>query len=311
MSYNEVSFEKRIKENVKNYAIKNLYAMDMLKEFLQSLADAYDMEIMLTDRYREKVLAIGDFTGFHPESEENPEERIRVADRTVGRMYAKYDKVPEEKRDAAKRMFDESLKLLAALGNEVYMHRESASYIDELEVKLGKENSQRKCGETEDILTGVYNKNYIENRMQVLERSETIPVAVINVNINDWKFVYDNFGVEKSDSLIQLIASIVKKEAEKEYIIGRIDGDVFLVLIPMAEDGEAEDYCRRVQAACQAYDEDDVLAPSVATGIVYKTNVEEHLADKVSDAEYEMFNNKLEIKNSSGYQERLRRGLKK
>ena len=135
-------------------------------------------------------------------------------------------------------------------------------------------------------------------------------MAVINVNINDWKFVYDNFGVEKSDSLIQVVASIVKKEAGAEYIIGRIDGDVFLVLIPLAEDGEAEDYCRRVQAACQAYDEDEVLAPSVATGIVYRTNVEESLEEKMSDAEYEMFNNKLEIKNSPGYQERLRRGLK-
>lgn len=190
------------------------------------------------------------------------------------------------------------------------MHRESASYIDELESKLGQGNAQRKCGETEDILTGVYNKNYIKTRMQALEDSETVPVAVINVNINDWKFVYDNFGVEKSDSLIQVVASIVKKEAGAEYIIGRIDGDVFLVLIPLAEDGEAEDYCRRVQAACQAYDEDEVLAPSVATGIVYRTNVEESLEEKMSDAEYEMFNNKLEIKNSPGYQERLRRGLK-
>lgn len=311
MSYNEVSFEKRIKDNVKNYAVKNLFVMDMLKEFLQELADAYGMEIMLTDRYREKVLAIGDFDGYDPEAEENKEERIRVEDRTVGRVYVKYDKVPEERKEAAKRMLDASVKLIAALGNEVYMHRESASYIDELERKLGTRESQRKYGETEDILTGVYNKNYIESKMQMLEQSETIPVAVINININDWKFVYDNFGVEKSDSLIQLIASIVKKEAKEEYIIGRIDGDVFLVLIPMAEDGEAEDYCRRVQIACQDYNGDEVLAPSVATGIVYKTNVEERLEDKVSDAEYEMFDNKLEIKNSPGYQERLRRGLKK
>ena len=65
-------------------------------------------------------------------------------------------------------MLGKSIQLLTVLGNEVYMHRESASYIDELEVKLGKENSQRKCGETEDILTGVYNKNYIEDRMQQL-----------------------------------------------------------------------------------------------------------------------------------------------
>lgn len=78
----------------------------------------------------------------------------------------------------------------------------------------------------------------------------------------------------------------------------------------MAEDGEAEDYCRRIQAACLAYEEDAVLAPSVAVGIVYKTNVEERLSDKISDAEYEMFDNKLEIKNTPGYQERLKKGLK-
>ncbi len=311
MSYKEVSFEKRIKENIKDYAIRNLFAMDMLEEYLKVLADDYGMELLLTDRHGEKALKIGDFAGFEPDVERKPGEKIRVADRTIGHVYVRYDKVPEERKEAAKRILDESVKILTVLGNEVYMHRESASYIDELELKLGKEDSQRKCGETEDILTGVYNKNYIEDRMKILEEAEIIPIAVINLNINDWKFVYDNFGVEKSDSLIQLIASIVKKEAKNEYIIGRIDGDVFLVLIPQAEDGEAEDYCRRVQAACQSYDEDEALAPSVAAGIVYKTNVEERLADKVSDAEYEMFDNKLEIKNSPGYQERLRRGIKK
>lgn len=311
MSYQEVAFEKRIKENIKNYAIKNLYAMDLLEEYLQVLAGSYDMEILLTGRHGEKILEVGDFAGFQPDVEAEPGEKLRIADRTVAHIYVKYDKVQEEKREEAGKMLRASIRLLTSLGNEVYMHRESAAYIDELEVRLGKGRQQRRCGETEDVLTGVYNKNYIESKMQVLERSETIPVAVINININDWKFVYDNFGVEKSDSLIQLIASIIKKEAKSEYMIGRIDGDVFLVLIPMAEDGEAEDYCRRIQDACLTYDEDEALAPSVATGIVYKTNVEELLEDKVSDAEYEMFNHKLEIKSAPGYQERLRRGLKK
>ncbi len=117
--------------------------------------------------------------------------------------------------------------------------------------------------------------------------------------------------MEKSDSLIQLVASILLKEAQGEYVIGRIDGDVFLVLIPMAQEGEAEAYCGRVQAACHSYDEDDVLAPSVAVGIVYKTNVEESLSDKLSDAEYEMYMNKREIKSAPGYQERVRKGLQK
>ncbi len=310
MDYNIVSYEKRIKENIKNYAIRNLYAMDVLTEYLEAIAEEYGIEILLTDRHGEKAVTVGSFEGFEPDVVTEPGEKLRIGDRTVGHLYVRYEGVPEERRKAAERMIRLAMGLLASLGTETYMHRESASYIDELEIKLENGHHQKLYSEKEDILTGVYNKNYLESRLQILDRSEVVPVAVMNVNINDWKFVYDNFGVEKSDNLIQIVASIIKKEAKNEYIIGRIDGDVFAVLIPMAEDGEAEDYCRRIQEACLAYEEDSVLAPSVAVGIVYKTNVEEHLEDKISDAEYEMFDNKFEIKNSPGYQERLKKGLK-
>lgn len=47
----------------------------------------------------------------------------------------------------------------------------------------------------------------------------------------------------------------------------------------------------------------------MACGIVYKTNVEEKVEDKLDDAEYEMFNNKFEIKNAPGYRERLEKGI--
>ena len=292
MDYNIVSYEKRIKENIKNYAIRNLYAMDLLTEYLEAVAEEYGLELLLTDRHGEKAVAVGNFEGFEPDVVKEPGEKLRIADRTVGHLYVRYEGVAEERVKAAQKALRLTMDILASLGTEAYMHRESVSYIDELETRLENGHHQKQYSEKEDILTGVYNQNYLESRLEALDRSEVVPVAVINVNINDWKFVYDNFGVEKSDSLIQIVASIVKKEAMGEYIIGRIDGDVFAVLIPMAEDGEAEDYCRRVQSACQAY-EDAVLAPSVAVGIVYKTNVEEHLLDKISDAEYEMFDNKL------------------
>ena len=126
-----------------------------------------------------------------------------------------------------------------------------------------------------------------------------MPVAVLNVNINDWKFANDHFGDEESDRLIQIVAGILKKEAKSDYIIGRIDGDAFGVLIPMATEGEAEEYAQSIQNGCNTY-EDAVLAPSVAVGMVYKTNIEEKLEDRLSDAEYEKFNNKFEVKNAPG-----------
>ena len=40
-----------------------------------------------------------------------------------------------------------------------------------------------------------------------------------------------------------------------------------------------------------------------------KYNVEETMEQVFSDAEYEMFENKMRIKQSEGYQERLKKGL--
>ena len=169
---------------------------------------------------------------------------------------------------------------------------------------MEKEQYQVKHGQKEAALTGVLNSTHFDNKLHVVDRSQVVPVAVVCANINDWKYVNDHFGDEESDRLIQVVANILKEEAKPEYIIGRCGGDFFNILIPMAEDEEAKDYCVRVQQKCMEF-EDAHLAPSVACGFVLKYNVEQKLQDLLSDAEYEMFNNKFEIKNAPGYRERL------
>ncbi|MBP3477697.1 MAG: GGDEF domain-containing protein [Lachnospiraceae bacterium] len=309
MDYKAVPFEKRIKENIRNYALDNLYHIDTLTEYCKALCEVADLEILLTERHGEKVISVGSFAGFTPDVVGEPGRKVRVYGRTIAHLYAKTDKVPEQKLPAVEMLLDELTATLSHWGEEAYLHTESSIYLDELEEKMGVQHVQTARGEKEDALTGVYHKLYFEERMKVIDRAEVVPVAVINVNINDWKFVNDHFGDEESDRLIKTIADILKQEAKPDYVIGRVDGDVFITLIPMAEDGEAEEYCDKVQKACLYY-EDPILAPSVACGVVYKTNVEELLADKLPDAEYEMFNHKFEVKNAPGYRERLEHGVK-
>ena len=308
--YKAIPFEKRIKENIRNYGMENLYSLETLQELCKAVAELAQVEMLLTERHGEKVISVGSFAGFIPDVVGEPGRKIRVYGRTIAHLYVKEDAVPEEKKAVVDRLMDGLADTLSHWGEEAYLHTETSIYMDELEEKVGVQRAQAVRGEKEDVLTGVYHKLYFEGRMKVLDRAEIVPVAVINININDWKFVNDHYGDEESDRLIRTIAELIKREAKPDYIIGRVDGDVFVVLIPMVETDEAEDYCRRLQAACLAY-EDPILAPSVACGIVYKTNVEEGLTDKLPDAEYEMFNNKFELKNAPGYRERLEHGLKK
>lgn len=302
------SIDKRIKDNIKNYHISNLLLKDYLQGKLESLYALSGVKFYVTDRHGAKFLSVGGYEDFTPDVVNNPGEKLRVTGRTIGHVYIDYDEVAEETLERVKEEVKQDLFLISAYAEEYYLHKEYAFYADELEEILLKETYKTRNVEKEDLLTGVYNQVYFTNKMRVIDRSEVAPVAFICGNINDCKFVNDNYGELESDRLIASIAMILKEEAKPEYIIGRCDGDVFHILITVPEEGEAEDYCRRVQERCFAF-EDPLLAPSIAFGIVYKENVEESLNALVSDAEYAMFENKLEMKKEAGYEKRLRKGM--
>lgn len=301
MAFGLVSLEKRMKDNIRNYSPDQLFDMEKLSEYLGAAYEISNISFLLVDRHGEKAVCAGEFAGFKPDVVNQPGYKIRVSNRTIAHLYIKDEEVQS---DAQRRFVQAVADQLTVLAENAYESIETSLYADELEKRLEKEQYQVKHGEKKDALTGALNSTYFENRAKVIDRSDVLPVAVICANINDWKYVNDNFGDEESDRLIKVVAEILRAEAKDEYVIGRCGGDFFHVLIPLVEDGEAEDYCNRVQSRCDAF-EDEKIAPSVACGYVFKNNVEQSVLDLLSDAEYEMFNNKFEMKNAPGYRERL------
>ena len=301
MAFGLVSLEKRMKDNIRNYSLNQLFDVEKLSNYLQSAKEISQISFLLVDRHGKKVVCAGEFESFEPDVVNVPGYKIRVSSRTIAHLYVKDEEV---NNDAQKRFVEAVAQQLTELAVNTYENIETSMYADELEKRLEKEQYQVKHGEKKDALTGALNSTYFENRAKVIDRSDVVPVAVICANINDWKYVNDNYGDDESDRLIKTVAEILREEAKDEYVIGRCGGDFFHILIPLVEDGEAEDYCNRVQSRCDAF-EDDKIAPSVACGFVFKNNVEQSVLNLFSDAEYEMFNNKFEIKNAPGYRERL------
>lgn len=309
MDFHHISFDKRISENIKNYSLQKLYDMNRMEAYLSQLSSLCGAEYLLTDRHGKPEARSGGYRGDVPDVVACPGIKIRVADRTMAHLYVQPQGDDEKAKERTEQLFADTAALLSAFGQESYLHKELDEYSNELERRLEKEKYRVTHGDEEDILTGTLNKSYFENRRQTIDRSEVVPVAEICLNINDWKYAYDHFGNEESDRLIRVIAEMIKRNAKEDYVIGRTDGDVFTVLIPMAEPDEARDYCERIAKECMEF-EDAKLSPSVAYGIVMKDNVEQKLDELYSDAEYEMFDLKYQIKNAPGYQERLQRASK-
>ncbi len=304
MAYGSISLEKRIKENIKNYSLGQLLDLPIVQKELENLAALTGAEFLFTRRHGEIAISIGNW-GDEPKNViAEPGIKFRVSGRTVGHFYYKTKEQAELVENMVSALID-NWKLWA---EQTYLYKETDQYVYEVQFQAEEELNRKVEGARTDALTGVLTHTYFRSRMKVLDRSQVAPIAAICININDWKFANDHFGDEESDRLIRIIADILQKEAKPEYVIGRVDGDVFNVMIPMPEENEASDYARAVQNACNEY-VDKCLAPSVAVGIAVKENVEEFLSQVFSDAEYEMFENKMNMKKAPGYQERLRKGL--
>lgn len=312
MNKKKIAFAQRLEQNSKNYFPKDLFDLEAAETVLMQLHESFGLDTLMTDRHGTILMTKGDFGGFQPDVVGKPGNKIRVKGRTVCHIYARYDNVSEENEDAAKKLLNAYIRTLEGYSEKSYVASEQAVYIDELEQQVEKDAYQAKYSEQNDPLTGVLNRNYFISRMKELAEREVVPTAAICVNINDWKFADNHFGEEESDRLIEIVAGILKKKAEESgldnAVIGRVEGDVFHVLLPLADEDEAKDYCRKIQQACDSF-EDDKLAPSIAVGCVMKTNVEENFKNILSDAEYAMLENKFEIKNTPEYRKRLEKGL--
>ncbi len=314
MSNKKMPFAQQLEQNSKNYYPKDLFDLDAAGDMLTELKNSFGLDTIMTDRHGSIIMVKGDFGDFQPDVVNRPGNKIRVNGRTVCHIYAKYDNVAQENIAAVNRLFGAYMQTIEGFSEKSFLASEQALYIDELEQQAEKEADQAKYSVQTDPLTGLLNRNYFISHMKQLAEREVVPTAAICVNINDWRFVDNNYGEEESDRLIVAVAKILTDKAEEcgfeNVVIGRVEGDVFYVLLPLTEEEDAKAYCAKIQQACLDF-EDEKLAPSIAVGCVMKTNVEENFKEVFSDAEYVMLENKFEIKNAPGYRERLEKGLKK
>lgn len=312
MNKKKIAFAQRLEQNSKNYFPKDLFDLEAAEAVLAQLHESFGLDTLMTDRHGTILMTEGDFGDFKPDVVGKPGNKIRVRGRTVCHIYVRYDNVSEENEETAKNLLNAYIRTLEGYSEKSYVASEQAVYINELEQQVEKDAYQAKYSEQNDPLTGVLNRNYFISRMKELAEREIVPTAAICVNINDWKFADNHFGEEESDRLIEIVAGILKKKAAEagldSAVIGRVEGDVFHILLPLVDEDEAKAYCRTIQQACDSF-EDDKLAPSIAVGCVMKTNVEENFKDILSDAEYAMLENKFEIKNTPEYRKRLEKGI--
>ena len=97
-----------------------------------------------------------------------------------------------------------------------------------------------------DMLTSLKNRNYLNLNISKWNENKTYPQAIVIIDLNNTKYVNDNYGREKGDNLIVKAASILVNAQLKNSEIIRSDGNEFLIYMIGYNENQVEVYPKKL-----------------------------------------------------------------
>ncbi|AQR97885.1 HD domain-containing phosphohydrolase [Clostridium saccharoperbutylacetonicum] len=148
-----------------------------------------------------------------------------------------------------------------------------------------------------DVLTGLYNRTFFEEKVKELSCEKYLPIGVIMGDANGLKLVNDTFGHYKGDELIKKIANVLRAVCTDEQFIFRTGGDEFVILIPNSTDYECEEIIRKIFDKCKAY-EHNLIDISISLGSAITNSLNKSIYEALKEADDKVYRQKLLNKNS-------------
>lgn len=143
-----------------------------------------------------------------------------------------------------------------------------------------------------DKLTGLYNRNYLEEEIKRLNTIRQLPISVIMGDVNGLKLVNDAFGHQKGNQLLKAIAGVFENACRAEDIIARWGGDEFVILLPRTSIGDARKVSNRIRKLCAEADKNPIK-PSIALGVAQIIDENQSYEEVFKKAEDRMYRNKI------------------
>jgi diguanylate cyclase (GGDEF)-like protein len=115
--------------------------------------------------------------------------------------------------------------------------------------KQKKKNLQLQKAADSDPLTGILNRQAMQKKISFLLRNHQIQSGALGfIDLDNFKFVNDNFGHMFGDEVLKRVASVLKSTLRETDFIGRIGGDEFIVFFRDISSSEALD--RKLEQMC-------------------------------------------------------------
>ncbi|WP_300276616.1 GGDEF domain-containing protein [Peptacetobacter sp.] len=152
-----------------------------------------------------------------------------------------------------------------------------------------------------DTLTSMKNRHSFEK--QIDEDSKNInnytSYWAISIDINDLKYINNNFGYSHGDRLIKNLADSIEETFDDIGKSFRIGGDEFIILIKNESDEKIERYIELFQSLITSYNKIHDIKLTISIGYdSYKFGYDKSIFDLITRVDYILLKNKKKNKSS-------------
>jgi diguanylate cyclase (GGDEF)-like protein len=150
-----------------------------------------------------------------------------------------------------------------------------------------------------DPLTGLHNRTaLLEHTRMALARLRRRPslMAVLYVDLDQFKEVNDRFGHRAGDRVLTLAAQQLRTAIRPADLLARVGGDEFVVVCEAIEPAEAHGVARRLIASLEKpiRVEQTMVSLNASVGVVFAARHTTDAADLINQADRAMYRAKLQ-----------------
>lgn len=153
-----------------------------------------------------------------------------------------------------------------------------------------------------DPLTEIYNKRYLEKILPLeIERSirSKLPLAVIFIDLDNFKNINDNMGHAAGDSVLRIVSETILVNIRKIDIPVRYGGDEFVLILPATGYEGANILLKRLQKALSELSVQGCQKIGLSGGIAIFPDDGNTAEEIISIADQRMYKNKRPQKKSN------------
>jgi diguanylate cyclase (GGDEF)-like protein/hemerythrin-like metal-binding protein/PAS domain S-box-containing protein len=138
-----------------------------------------------------------------------------------------------------------------------------------------------------DVLTDLYNRRYVEERLKQLEEDiESWPISIISTDIDGLKTINDTLGHMAGDEAIQSAANHLRKHCRPTDILVRWGGDEFMVVLLNTSYPQALKIADRLQGKKTKVEAEEI---KMSVGVATKTKSDEDFPSIIRLADERMY----------------------